>query len=81
LVFLLSAPAKRSQGFPGQFVRRDHEYTVRFSVRDIDDAQVPARRCSAQSNPGTLAARPILAGFLQNIDDLGFVNLVVMNMR
>src|ERR1039458_10419428 len=73
-MLLLSAPAVRRQRFPGQVVCRDRKYAVQFSVRDIDDAQVSARCCPAQSNPGTFAARPILSRLLQHVDDLGLVH-------
>src|ERR1035441_7569985 len=66
LTFLLSAPAKRRKGPPDKLVSSDHEHAVRLPVRDIDDPQVSTRICLAQSNPGTLAARPILTGFLQD---------------
>jgi hypothetical protein len=79
-MFPASAPAIRCQGFPDYLVGRDHKYTIRIVVRDIDDTQVPARSRLAQSNPGTLAARPILTGLLQHFNDFILVHLVAINM-
>src|ERR1039458_9538390 len=43
--------------------------------------QVSTRSCLAQSNPGTLAASPVLTGFLQHFRDFLLVHFMVMNMR
>src|ERR1039457_879528 len=69
LTFLLSAAAIRRKRLPDKLVGSDHEHAVRLLVWDIDDPQVSTRNCLAQSNPGTLAARPILTGFLQDFND------------
>ena len=79
-MFPSSATTIRRQRFPGQVVGRDHKNTVRIVVRDIDDTQVPARSRLAQSNPGTLAARPILTGLLQHFNDFILVHMMARNM-
>jgi hypothetical protein len=42
--------------------------------------KVSTRSCLAQSNPGTLAASPVLTGFLQDFRDFILVHFMVMNM-
>jgi hypothetical protein len=80
LTFLLSAPAIRRKRLPGKLVGGDHEYAVRLGVWNIDDPQVSARCCLAQSNPRTFAAGAILTGFLQDFNDFLLGHFMVMNM-
>src|SRR5580658_6800015 len=80
LMFPPPAPTIGSERLPGKVVRRDHEHAIRLGVRDIDNSQVPARSCLTQSNPRTLAARPVFTGSLQKIKILVRCHLMVMNM-
>src|ERR1035441_1258254 len=80
LTFLLSAPAIRRKRLPDKLVRGNREHAIRLGVWNINDPQVSTRSCLAQSNPGTLAASPVLTGFLQHFRDFLLVHFMVMNM-
>src|ERR1039457_471381 len=80
LTFLLSAPAIRRKRLPDKLVRGNHEHAIRLGVWNIDGPQVSTKSCLTQSNPGTLAARPILTVFFQDFHDFLLVHFMVMNV-
>jgi hypothetical protein len=81
LTFLLSAPAIGRKRLPDKLVGGKHEQAIGFRVRNLDDPQVSAGSCLAQSNPGTLAGRSILTGVFQNFRDFLLGHFVAVNMR
>jgi hypothetical protein len=81
LLFLLSSPAKCRERLPGQFVGRDDKHAVRFGIGNLDDPQKPARGGLAQGNPRSTAPCPIFTRFFQNLHDLVFIYLVVVDVR
>ena len=81
------ATPERSLGLRAQFVCGDHEYRVRFRVRNVDHPKIPPRRRLAQRDARPLLPRPVLQGTSEHIahvlladampPDVGFARLAV----
>jgi hypothetical protein len=69
------------KGFPHQFICSDDEYTIGLRIGDVDDSKVSTSFRLPDRNPRIFFARPILAGLAEDILNLVFPHLVVVNMR
>jgi hypothetical protein len=81
---LSAFPSPTPEGFEllaGERVSRDHKHAVPFFVRDVNDAQIAARRCLSKSLPGAAGASFVLAGVGQDPFYFGFGHPVAVNMR
>jgi hypothetical protein len=78
-MFLPSASFVCGERLSNQIIGCDHKYAA--GLRDVNAPKIPAGRCLAEGNSGTIPAGAIFPRFIENVNHLMFFHLVVMNVR
>src|SRR5206468_999483 len=81
LTFPTTSPSIRDERSTPQFICRDHKYTIRLRIWNIDHAEVTTGAGLADGDPRSFLTRAILSWTLQDVRYLILVDIMAVDVR